>query len=76
MTRYQIAEMYMVLGGIPFYWKHLEPNLSADQNVDDLFFARSNKLEGEDVYNAKCHNENAPSVTTPLTRQALYCQRS
>jgi len=47
MTRYQIAEMYMVLGGIPFYWKHLEPDLSADQNVDDLFFARSNKLEGE-----------------------------
>lgn len=47
MTRYQIAEMYMVLGGIPFYWKQLEPDLSADQNVDDLFFARSNKLEGE-----------------------------
>lgn len=47
MTRYQIAEMYMVLGGIPFYWKHLDPDLSADQNIDDLFFARSNKLEGE-----------------------------
>lgn len=47
MTRYQIAETYMVLGGIPFYWKHLEPDLSADQNIDDLFFARSNKLEGE-----------------------------
>ena len=47
MTRYQIAEMYMVLGGIPFYWRHLEPDLSADQNVDDLFFARANKLEGE-----------------------------
>ena len=47
MTRYQVAEMYMVLGGIPFYWKHLEPDLSADQNVDDLFFARANKLEGE-----------------------------
>lgn len=47
MTRYQIAEMYMVLGGIPFYWKHLEPDLSADQNIDELFFAKSNKLEGE-----------------------------
>ncbi|MBQ2631363.1 MAG: AAA family ATPase [Kiritimatiellae bacterium] len=47
MTRYQIAETYMVLGGIPFYWKHLEPDLSAGQNIDDLFFARSNKLEGE-----------------------------
>lgn len=47
MTRYQIAETYMVLGGIPFYWRHLEPDLSADQNIDDLFFARANKLEGE-----------------------------
>lgn len=47
MTRYQIAETYMVLGGIPFYWKHLEPDLSADQNVDELFFAHAGKLEGE-----------------------------
>ena len=47
MTRYQVAEMYMVLGGIPFYWKHLEPDLSSDQNIDELFFARANKLEGE-----------------------------
>ena len=47
MTRYQLAETYMVLGGIPFYWKHLEPDLSADQNIDELFFARSGMLEGE-----------------------------
>jgi len=47
MSRYQIAQTYMVLGGIPFYWKQLEPDLSADQNIDDLFFARANKLEGE-----------------------------
>ena len=47
MTRYQIAETYMALGGIPFYWKHLEPDLSADQNIDALFFAKANKLEGE-----------------------------
>jgi len=47
MTRYQIAQTYMVLGGIPFYWKQLEPDLSADQNIDELFFAHSDKLEGE-----------------------------
>ena len=49
MTRYQVAEMYMVLGGIPFYWKHLEPDISSDQNIDEMFFARANKLEGEFV---------------------------
>ena len=36
-TRQQITECYMVLGGIPFYWKYLERGLSPAQNIDRLF---------------------------------------
>ena len=36
-TRRQIIECYMVLGGIPFYWKYLERGLSPAQNIDRLF---------------------------------------
>ena len=47
MSRYQIAECYMVLGGIPFYWSLLEKGLSLAQNIDKLFFARNGKLANE-----------------------------
>ena len=47
MSRYQIAECYMVLGGIPFYWNLLEKGLSLAQNIDKIFFARNGKLANE-----------------------------
>lgn len=34
----QIAHLYMVLGGIPFYLSQVEPGLSAIQNVEKLAF--------------------------------------
>lgn len=47
MTEYQVAEMYMVLGGIPYYWKYLDRSLSPAQNIDNLFFAGADNLENE-----------------------------
>ena len=47
MSRYQIAECYMVLGGIPFYWNLLEKGLSLAQNIDKMFFSRNGKLTNE-----------------------------
>lgn len=47
MSRYQIAECYMVLGGIPFYWNLLEKGISLAQNIDKIFFARNGKLANE-----------------------------
>ena len=47
MSRYQIAECYMVLGGIPFYWSLLEKGLSLAQNIDKIFFSKNGKLSNE-----------------------------
>ena len=47
MTDCQLAEMYMVLGGIPYYWKYLDRSLSPAQNIDEIFFAGTDKLENE-----------------------------
>lgn len=47
MSQYQIAECYMILGGIPFYWNLLEKGLSLAQNIDKFFFARNGKLANE-----------------------------
>ena len=43
----QIAECYMVLGGIPYYLNLLQKNLSLAQNIDNLFFAKDAELRDE-----------------------------
>lgn len=47
LTRYDIIETYMIMGGIPFYWSLLERGKSVAQNIDDLFFAKNGSLRYE-----------------------------
>jgi hypothetical protein len=43
----QIVELYMVMGGVPHYLKHIEPGKSAIQNVDQLCFTKDGILYEE-----------------------------
>lgn len=47
MSRRQIVECYMALGGIPYYWRLLAKGLSPAQNFDSLFFAKDARLRME-----------------------------
>jgi AAA+ ATPase superfamily predicted ATPase len=47
MTRYQIAECYMIFGGIPYYLNLMSGDLSLSQNVDKLCFANNAPLQYE-----------------------------
>ena len=47
MSRYNVTQAYMILGGIPYYMNFFNPSLSLAQNVDALFFARHAKLGDE-----------------------------
>ena len=47
MSREQLLESYMILGGIPYYWSLLKARKSLSQNIDALFFARNGKLTDE-----------------------------
>lgn len=47
MSRYDILECYMVMGGVPFYWSLLERGKSLSQNIDALFFSPMGKLHFE-----------------------------
>lgn len=47
MSRYNVAEAYMALGGIPYYLNFWQPDMSVVQNMDYLFFASNAKLKGE-----------------------------
>ena len=54
LNRYQILNLYMVMGGVALYWSILDKRLSAVQNIDQLFFNKDAKLNGEfyDLYNS------------------------
>ena len=47
MSRYDIVQSYMMLGGIPFYLNYFKKGLSLAQNIDYLFYAPNAKLRDE-----------------------------
>lgn len=49
-NRYQITEVYMAMGGIPYYLDMLEPSLPFNENIDRLFFADGAPLRTEYNY--------------------------
>jgi hypothetical protein len=46
-SRYDIAECYMIMGGIPYYLSKIQKGLSVSQNIDNLFFAQNGELKNE-----------------------------
>ncbi len=47
LSRYETAEAYMILGGIPYYLNLLDARLSLTQNVDRLLFNPNGELYNE-----------------------------
>ena len=47
LSNFQIAECYMIMGGIPYYLEQLEKQYSLEQNIDNLFFNRTSILRDE-----------------------------
>lgn len=47
ISRYDITQAYMMVGGIPFYLKAFKRQLSLAQNIDALFFEKDAPLRDE-----------------------------
>lgn len=58
MSRYNIIQAYMILGGIPYYLDYFNPAFSLPQNIDMLFFNPKAKLgdEFERLFNSVFDN--------------------
>ena len=58
MTRYSLAECYMIFGGTPYYLSLFNRGLSLEQNVDRLCFAQNAPLKNEfqELYRSLFHN--------------------
>ena len=48
--RYQIVQLYMALGGIPYYIDAIQPHLSAAQNIQELLFDKVGLLKNESSF--------------------------
>lgn len=44
LDNYQLVQLYMVLGGIPFYWDEVKKGQSATQNINRICFAANGLL--------------------------------
>ncbi len=47
ISRYDIVQSYMILGGIPFYLGYMDKRLSLAQNIDGMFFKNGARLANE-----------------------------
>lgn len=47
LSRYDIVQSYMALGGIPYYLSYFDSGHSLAQNIDNLFFVKDAKLHEE-----------------------------
>lgn len=47
LSRYDITQCYMALGGIPYYLGYMQKGLSLAQNIDQIFFSPDAKLKTE-----------------------------
>jgi uncharacterized protein len=47
LDRYQIIQLYMTVGGIPYYLDAVNSELSATQNIQSLFFDKNSFLRNE-----------------------------
>jgi AAA+ ATPase superfamily predicted ATPase len=47
IDRSQILDYYMILGGVPYYWKQIDKLNGLPQNIDNLFFNSEGTLKDE-----------------------------
>lgn len=79
LSRYQIIENYMIMGGIPYYLSLLEKGKSLPQNIDLLFFAKNGALRNEfnNLYASLFQNyENHIKVVQALAKKTKGLTRA
>lgn len=58
--RYSIAQLYMAIGGIPFYLNEVQKGKSVAQNIDQICFSKDGLLQSEfsNLYSALFNNSD------------------
>lgn len=78
LERYQIIQLYMALGGVPFYWDEVDPHQSAAQNIENLCFSENGLLHAEfknlftSLFN---HSDRHIAVVRAIAQKAMGLTR-
>ncbi|MDR0875209.1 MAG: ATP-binding protein [Clostridiales Family XIII bacterium] len=84
LSRIQIAELFMIFGGIPYYMDYIEKGLSPEQNIDRIFFKKGAPLANEfsNLYAALFKNpdnhlkviETLGKIGSGMTQKELFAE--
>jgi AAA+ ATPase superfamily predicted ATPase len=78
LDRYQILQLYMAFGGIPFYLSEIRPGKSAFQEIDRLAFSKNGMLvtEYENLYRSLFdHPDRHISIIETLAKKSKGLNR-
>ncbi|HQZ67794.1 MAG TPA: hypothetical protein PLY87_22040 [Planctomycetaceae bacterium] len=76
---FQIAQLYMAIGGVPHYLQRLEPGQSAAQQIDRLCFQKDGLLAGEfsNLYRALFENSDQhEAIVRALAKKRVGIKRT
>lgn len=76
--RYQLLELYMAMGGVPFYLENIQVNRSVAQNIDRMFFSPTGllRLEYDSLYQSLFYRSAKHlSVVEALAQRPLGMER-
>jgi uncharacterized protein len=77
-NRYQLVQLYMVFGGIPFYLEQIEVGKSALQNINELCFSQHGMMRVEFKYlyaSLFSKSENHIAIVEALSSKAMGLTR-
>ncbi len=75
---YDIAQLYMIMGGIPYYLSFLSKEFSLGENIDNLFFNRFGSLahEFDNLYRTMfSNNEQYIKIVEELSKKRMGMTR-
>ena len=78
-SRRDIAETYMIMGGIPYYLSLIDPELAFNANIDNMFFRKRAELwdEFEHLYQTLFSNsEQYIKIVEQLSKKRMGLTRS
>ena len=78
-SRYEIAECYMIMGGIPYYLSLIDPESAFNANIDNMFFRKRAELwdEFDHLYQTLFSNsEQYIKIVEQLSKKRMGLTRS
>lgn len=79
LNRYEEAQCYMIMGGVPYYLAKVRRGMSLSQNIDNMFFKKNPLLKDEfnHLYNALFNkSEQYIKIAEMLSREPQGMTRS